>query len=154
MDFFSGLANYLTGSAALQTLIPNPLIPGTTIKLFQDVADEATQLPFVVFTSHDTDRVVHLRGASAIAQIYFQIDVYALDVVDRFKIGDAIRNRLHGKINLTLTDSLSNSATMEWAQLRSDTLSNHPPPDGTENPVHCREMSFLVTVDEPLPSGS
>ncbi len=145
-DTFDAIFVYLSGKTALTALL------GTPLRLFPESVPQNCQRPFVAYTCHDIERTVHLKGASAIADCFVSFDIYADDVSDRYGIANALRNILHSRQNTLLTDSTGATIRMEWCELQRDVSTNKPPPDGTEEVVFCRSLSFRMVVDEAVPT--
>ncbi len=135
---------YLLSKSSLTSLIGQNIFP--------EFGGQSTSRPFIVYTCHDIEREVHLKGASASGDFYVTFDVYATTSYSRQAVGEALRNILHGRINTLLTDSNSNTCTMDWSELKRDTLGMKSPPDGTESGIFCRTMSFRMVIKEPVPT--
>lgn len=143
MDILDGLTVYLMSKSSLTALIQTRLYP--------ENVSQNMQRPYVAFSNTDTERVTHLRGASNIGDFYVQFDIYG-SVQDRQNIGEALRNILHTRTNVVLTDSSSNTAVFEYGELNRDYQGEKPQPDGTETVVFCRTMAFSLWIREVIPT--
>ena len=146
MDISDGLYQYLAGKTLLTALIGSPP------SLYPEIAPQNCQRPFVVFQQPECEREIHLGGASNIGEFYVTFDIYSDDVADRQSIGEALRNLLHTRGNVLLTDSSSNTARLENSILKRDYTSAKFPPDGSEESVFCRTMAFEMQIREVVPT--
>ncbi len=149
MDIIDGVYNYLASKTLLTALIGSPP------KLYPQLGPQAgtiSRRPYVIFTCPDIDRIIHLRGASAIGDFYFSFEIYSDDVADRQSIGEALRNILHTRGNVLLTDTNSNTARLDWSELKRDYTGLKSPPDGSENAIMCRTMNFQMMIVEVKPT--
>jgi hypothetical protein len=146
MNIFEAIYIYLMTKTALTTLI------GTG--LFFEQSPENQTYPYINFSCHDVERVVHLGNSSAYGEFFVSFDIYAATTYQRFNIGNALRNILHGKHNLVLSDSNSNSCIMEACELKRDIQKYSSPPDASETGIYCRQMIFRMGIEEPKPTLS
>ncbi len=149
MDILDGLFRYLSGKTLLTNLIGSPP------RLYPELAPQSSsiaQRPYIVCSLEDVERPTHLRGASAIADFFLSFDVWTETVSDRQSIGEAMRNLLHTRTNVVLTDSSGNTATMEYCNLDSDPNGMKSPPDGSEEPIFNKTMNFTCLIRELVPT--
>ncbi len=146
MDFYSGTFLYLSAKALMTAALGSPL------KLFPDLAPQNAQLPYVIYTCPNIDRTIHINGASAMADYHILFDIYAETSESRFRVGEALRNILHSRQNIVLTDSNNNTVRLEWCELNRDHLGIKPQSDGTEQGVFARMMDFRIVINEPIPT--
>ncbi len=143
MDILDGLTAYLMSKPLLTGLIQT--------RLFPENVSQNMQRPYVVFANTDIERVTNLAGASNIGDFYIQFDIYGT-VQDRQSIGEALRNILHTRTNMVLTDTSNNTAILEYAELNRDYQGDKPQPDGTETVVFCRTLAFSLWIREVKPT--
>lgn len=148
MDHADGIYLYLQGKQLLTDLLGT----GDSFKLFPENVTQNTQRPYVVYTIENFEHELKLEGASAIAEMYINFDIYGDDASDRINIGDALRNVLHTRGNVVITDSSNNTARIEVCTIQRDFTDAKYPPDGTEESVFCRTMGFVFVVTEAVPT--
>ncbi len=149
MNILDGLYLYLRTKSALTDLLGT----GDSFKLFQQIVpQQGSSLPYVTFEVTDREDIEHLGGASALSDFYISFEIYGANIADRTNIGTALRNCLHTRRNVVLTDFAGNTTVLEYASLRKDYQSTKNPPSGTETDIMCRTMNFMALIQESKPT--
>lgn len=149
MNILDGIYRYLQSKTALTDLLGT----GDSFKVFpQIVPEQSASLPYVTYAITDREDIEHLGGASNLSDFYISFEIYGSVISDRTNIGTALRNILHTRQNVVLTDSNGNTTTLEYASLRKDYQGTKNPPTGTETDIMCRTMNFMALIRETVPT--
>lgn len=102
---------------------------------------------YIVFQVTESDHPQHQGGACAYATYTMLFTIYAVSVVERSDLREALRNLLHTKRNLIVSTVNIRSIT-----LLSCADSYYDSPDGQETGAFAQDMTFDVTFFETVPT--
>ncbi len=148
MDIIDGLYRYLRSKTALTDLLGT----GDSFKIFPEIAAQNTQLPYVIMTLPDKEEYTHLGGADEIGDWQLTFEIYSNSVSERTSIQTALRNVLHTRRNVVLTDVNSNTALMSWSSKKHEYSGMKSPPDGKEDEIMCLTVNYECLIYEALPT--
>jgi hypothetical protein len=98
--------------------------------------------PYVAYSQGSADHAHHLGGASGYA--IYGIDVYCVSTTEQGMrtLGTAVRKALDGFTG-TVTVS-ADSVVIDQCHLKAETDDITSPQDGSNDPLHIRQMEFAV----------
>jgi hypothetical protein len=106
--------------------------------------------PYGVYTRIATDPQHHLVGASGLAFVRIQLDLYGDDFGVLETIAAAVRNRVDGYRG-TVTQG-SDSLAIQCIELLDQSDAADSPNDGTDSGPHRIRMDFRISAPESIPS--
>jgi hypothetical protein len=120
-------------------------------RFYPDQAPQNPTFPYCVYYIQDDEKPTHLRGASALSTETISILIYGLTPESRSACSELLRNALHGRINI---DFPQDSGTLDVRSIFLQGLNDsfEGPTDGSEQGSFVRQMDFLVTWVEPVPT--
>src|SRR4051794_3883438 len=80
--------NALTNASAITSLVSD--------RIFPVIPQENTELPFIVYTITQDDRIRALRGRTPTAQYTVTVDIYSITFDTGLAVADAVRTTLDG----------------------------------------------------------
>ena len=92
MSVVDQIYGYLTSQSGVTALV------GT--RIFQDVADKGTDVPYVVFFLTGEDTQDHQGGAAGLVRTTIRFEVYGVTSDSSNAVQEAIRQELHGLRNV------------------------------------------------------
>lgn len=120
-------------------------------RIYPNQAVEDPTFPYCTFYIQDSEKPVHLLGASAISNDTVSILIYAATPESRTTCYELLRNALHGRLNIDFPQS-SGTLDVRSVWLQGFTESFEPPTDGSEQGAFVMQMDFLINWVEPAPT--
>lgn len=145
MDIKSALYTYLQTKTLITALIGD--------RLYVENAPQGVAHPYVTYEVTDSVPTAHLGGASAYADDQFSFSIHADMPEDRDAVKEALRNILHTRRNVQLTDAGSVTINIRSITLTHVKDSHQQPVDGSEtNGLYECEMDFTIIYYETVPT--
>ena len=140
MTIESALYSHLSTKASIIALVSDRIYP--------QIAPNGTAYPFITFTVINEDHDHAMSGATGLANVSMQIDVWTETIADRVAVSEALRNALDGFTGDMGTEDLN----IRSCFLDNRAVFQETDTEGKGQPIYRASMDFSIWHVETVPT--
>lgn len=140
MTIERAIASYLRGKPSITGLVGDDIYP--------EVAPDKAPYPFITYTIISESHDHAMSGATGLAQVTVQLDVWTSTFADRVSVSEAIRNALDGFRGSMGAENLE----VRNCFFSSRSTSTERELEGKGQPIHRATLDFSIWHVESVPT--